>query len=921
MRLKSEEIFMHIDRDTWKQKWFTGVSCFFMLFMFTNSYAVVNSFDKAVDHPPIPLLDEQGNHVLDSNKPYSPKQSCAGSGCHDYEAITHAYHFEMGRDEASDSYGAKRGLPHLVSPGYYGGYTCMSGDNPQVLSKKDNPNGIDDFADYGSAGYVKTCMSCHTGGGWAEKDRDGIRYDEKNVADIKPGDSDYYERHSVTNMHMGDGDMADMADHLMLHDWKKSGVGEADCMFCHVDFATLKLPEDSKLEKHRGARRARQALSGEWMFREAATGLMELVVDKDGKNIVTIQRSLDEKGKASLVLNDAGKPQFSWHADVFDERGRVTIPMLRFPANENCMECHRTSNGRRGFYGFGEDAKTATLEGEDATGILEDDYKDDIHKGKVYVDDNGESRVIDNCNACHSKQYFKKERASIDLDANHDFPKGNSDMDVRNDLDYAPNAKSCEECHITSKTPIIPSKHETLLKAHIELWKANGDMAGYSKNSLTQVTQTHFDVVSCQACHITDKKDRNGKDLPVLFRYRIAEDGLAKIVPYKPSARALWKDRTSGRVLAKLEKQSVYKAVKDAEGKLMGADIVNLVTGEALGRVSASEGRHGVRYGSPETYEQFVSLKQAYDAMLTKKGLVNPDTALFQSEANEYIISHNTRPSPDSVQCEECHERKQSGAFSALVSPNGIFGKTNSKVNGRSSIPDPRLVKDGYIVIDMNYTRMLENGDLVQDVSDILFETKLSPFMSLLRNATAKENIGVFKKVPTSDVLGSLDADIARLMAPDLSGTNSYLYSVNTGDFSLRNMAALVTGNTLNDLLFPSYRGILGKLKDAIPAAKGILKERGYGTLRSDVFYFEVRDSGKAHVASFNDAKMFVKVAYKGNKTNRDAVNVVVANWSLSSVKAVASSEIVAIKPAEDKEDGYVIFKMTEPGYFIVADK
>ena len=77
---------------------------------------------------------------------------------------------------------------------------------------------------------------------------------------------------------------------------------------------------------------------------------------------------------------------------------------------------------------------------------------------------------------------------NIDLDANHDFHKGNSDMDVRNDLDYKPNAKSCEECHIKAKTPIIPSKHETLLKAHIELWKGNCDMAGYSKDSLTQVT-------------------------------------------------------------------------------------------------------------------------------------------------------------------------------------------------------------------------------------------------------------------------------------------------------------------------------------------------------------------------------------------------------------------------------------------------
>jgi hypothetical protein len=55
------------------------------------------------------------------------------------------------------------------------------------------------------------------------------------------------------------------------------------------------------------------------------------------------------------VLDENGMPQFNWHADAFDDNGRVTIPMLRFPGNANCMACHITSNSRRGFFGFGED--------------------------------------------------------------------------------------------------------------------------------------------------------------------------------------------------------------------------------------------------------------------------------------------------------------------------------------------------------------------------------------------------------------------------------------------------------------------------------------------------------------------------------------------------------------------------------------
>jgi hypothetical protein len=71
-----------------------------MLFLFTQvSFAATeNAYDKTVMHPAIPLLDEQGQHVLTTGNAYSPRSSCGSSGCHDYDAITHAYHFEMGRD-------------------------------------------------------------------------------------------------------------------------------------------------------------------------------------------------------------------------------------------------------------------------------------------------------------------------------------------------------------------------------------------------------------------------------------------------------------------------------------------------------------------------------------------------------------------------------------------------------------------------------------------------------------------------------------------------------------------------------------------------------------------------------------------------------------------------------------------------------
>jgi len=178
------------------------------LLLFIFSFGVLqitmaNTVDEPLLHPAIPLLDEEGNHVRDSGKPYSPKVTCGSSSCHDYDAITHAYHFEMGRDEARDDFGSKRGLSHLVSPGYFGGYTCMGGNNPEVLAKKHNAS-ADDFADKGSAGLIKRCIGCHTGGGWMEKDRNGRQYYSTDPASVTEFDGDYFNRGSVS-YHNGTG--------------------------------------------------------------------------------------------------------------------------------------------------------------------------------------------------------------------------------------------------------------------------------------------------------------------------------------------------------------------------------------------------------------------------------------------------------------------------------------------------------------------------------------------------------------------------------------------------------------------------------------------------------------------------------------------------------------------------------------------
>ena len=74
-------------------------------------------------HPPIVLMDHDGNELsLDDPIPYSPRKTCGE--CHDYDAITNAYHFQQGRTDAEGNIAVHDDLdpknPWLISRGMYG---------------------------------------------------------------------------------------------------------------------------------------------------------------------------------------------------------------------------------------------------------------------------------------------------------------------------------------------------------------------------------------------------------------------------------------------------------------------------------------------------------------------------------------------------------------------------------------------------------------------------------------------------------------------------------------------------------------------------------------------------------------------------------------------------------------------------------
>ena len=898
-----------------------AVSMFFIVLSFgVVPIAVANTVDEPLLHPPIPLLDEAGNHVLDSGLPYSPKMSCGSSGCHDYDKITHAYHFEMGRDEARDDFGVKRGLPHLISPGYFGGYACMGGSNPEVTAMKNNTS-ADDFADKGSAGLIKRCIGCHTGGGWAEKDRNGKRYDESDPASIAPFDGDYFNRGTDENNQ--DADLSVVS----RWDWNKSGVVEADCMLCHTDFGAMK-KFDPKLGANDGSDdtasaydhfrnlRRDELIRGGSYFRYGATAILEFLNLKhpegrdSDQSLLTFEREITDghtrrKPDYSLVLGEDELPIINWNSDAFDADGKALIPMLRFPDNDNCMLCHRTSNSRRGFYGFGEDASATYEDSED--GPLVEDYKDDVHKGKTWTEPNGETRAIENCNACHSRNYFKKPFENVDLSADHNILKGNSDMDVRNDLDYKDNAKSCEYCHNDAPAPAelaIPSGHEDMLSAHREIWKANGDMAGYPADTLSRITQTHLDVITCQTCHITDKKGRRGRDIQIMYRYRAEASGDLKIVPYNPRIRYYWKDRNSGRVLNKTERNSVFE-LKEENGEQYGAVVDS--AGNELARVSVRMSHGSLRFGDPKEYAGVVALKNAYDSLLVSKGVNNPDAVMVWTESNQYIISHNARPSPSSLQCIACHNRKQSGSFSALVSTNGLFGEENIKTV--TQLPDRRLVDEGIVLFDLPYMKVDETGKVTENVADILYASKVDPSMTALRAATAPVDSGKLRRLTTAAGIEAAGlSGSGNAVAAQFGSGEVYLYKANYGNRAVRAVSLMPEANGQTELVFPTYRMQVALADDPVVSAAA---NAGLGELASQVFSLEATNRNNREVTHFSGSRVLVKLPYEGAATSADEIKVI---YSSSGVawQAINSDDIVVVQPHSDEvgseSEGYVAF-------------
>jgi hypothetical protein len=249
--------------------------------------------------PPFYLKDEGGNIIdpvrnINTDKPYSPKQTCGTKDCHDYNKITKGFHFTQGKGEKVPDLFAKR-YNWVSSPGNYGGTWCSPAPLYRQLAPKRNADAR--MIDMTSFDFVTaTCGNCHPGGGPLEYDREGNRYDEyMKQQGMKAGDENGL-----------DGD-------YFKARWSDTGVIEADCLLCHM-------PEYNFKERNKQLANLN--------FRWAATA---------GSGFGNVDGSIKDS-KPVKVTYDKSK---------FDEEGKVIVHIAPETRNETCLQCHKKPDWKK----------------------------------------------------------------------------------------------------------------------------------------------------------------------------------------------------------------------------------------------------------------------------------------------------------------------------------------------------------------------------------------------------------------------------------------------------------------------------------------------------------------------------------------------------------------------------------------------
>jgi len=230
-------------------------------------------------HPTFPLLDQNGDNVLNSGEAVSTMKTCGA--CHDTTFIEqHSFHTDVGLNDFGAPGSTESGRAWDTSPGLFGKW------NP-IQYRYLSPEG-DERLDLGTPEWLMTIGVRHVGGGPAVYSQDGNLLTELAVT---PGDPQTHIVDAVTG-------------EVVPWDWAESGVVEMNCFLCHTQN-----PDNES--------RMAQLHAGNFKWANAAT--------LAGSGIV-----------------QSSQNGFSYNPSAFGENGELlpAFVSIQDPTNDNCGQCH-----------------------------------------------------------------------------------------------------------------------------------------------------------------------------------------------------------------------------------------------------------------------------------------------------------------------------------------------------------------------------------------------------------------------------------------------------------------------------------------------------------------------------------------------------------------------------------------------------
>ncbi len=597
----------------------------------------------------IQLYDAAGT-LIDPSKPdarpYSPYQTC--KKCHDYEAISHGWHFNAAGKMARDATGkgakidsGRRGEPWI--------YTDLRTGTQAPISLRDWA-GTYKPRDFGLTRlrYLIEFGRHMPGGGLGDRDAgtgDAKAAGETKAVDAAAGDAKAGESKPKAAERVADN----AADDAKL---KLAGALEIDCLFCHS--------ADRSYSHERWIKNVH-----EQNFAWASTAASGLGVVKG--SIKSLPEDFDPAKAAADATAASPLPVTKYDKSRFDAEGFVFVDVLRKPLNNACYACHSTKP-------VGPDAEAKW-----------------VHDGDVHV------RAGIACADCHRN------------DLGHHTVRGfvgekhATGEDVR--------TLSCRGCHLDQNEGAAHADaggrlgapkplHKGLPPVHLEKMSCTACHSGVLPKDAAQRVQT-----SMAHSFGLPLQTRNDDEMPAIVQPVFLKDEQGVLTPHRAVWPAFW-GTMEGDTIAPLPPNEVFLVLrrvlrlradfrKEAAAVTLTPDERKAALGDAAAKadadLSVGEKEKLVAAIKPKASAKFrENVAKALEALVKPnvKGVpvyvANGQVYQFDKDAKDKLkvfahkaaepyawpLAHDVRPARQSLGitgCTECHSKDAKISYSTVT--------------------------------------------------------------------------------------------------------------------------------------------------------------------------------------------------------------------------------------------------------------